>query len=166
MLSSGPLPACDCSYILHGLRSSEPWLLIQNVRQHKRSNVLVQIFPSSHNQSFLPYQKACGTHIGPQTKPSFLHIISLESSSDFHLRELKENFPSFSLYLPSPCLFAKINLMEDMPRSRPELPGTMAQSQPHLGPQASCSVQCNLERRGSQGSGKTDRPKGCPRPRL
>lgn len=66
---------------------------------------------------------------GPWTEPRFLHIISLEISSDSHLKELKGNFPSF--LSPCPLLSAKINLMERTPRPQAELPGMTAQSQPH-----------------------------------
>ena len=42
---------------------------------------------------------------GPCTEPRFLHIISLEISSDSHLKELKGNFPSF--LSPSPLPLCK-----------------------------------------------------------
>lgn len=42
---------------------------------------------------------------GPWTEPRFLHIISLEISSDSHLKELKGNFPSF--LSPSPLPLCK-----------------------------------------------------------
>lgn len=146
ILLSGPLWAHNCSSFLCGPRSSEPLLLIQNIRQCERSNILIQFFSCKRDQPFLMHQKAHGTHRGPQAKPTFLHLLSLEISSDFHLEELKENFPSFLFYLPSPWLFVK--------RGWKALPDHKLNSQKWqhraLGLQTSCSVQCSLERRGSQ----------------